>query len=118
MLLFFLAYRRFATVHYAFLPLATGLALTFIFAAATLGELNSATSGFSALLVGLGIDFTIVTYGRYLEGRLAGASHRRRARADGGPDRTGGRAGNASPRWARSTRSSRPASPACASSAC
>ncbi len=74
MLLFFLAYRRFATVHYAFLPLATGLALTFIFAAVTLGELNSATSGFSALLVGLGIDFTIVTYGRYLEGRLAGAS--------------------------------------------
>jgi uncharacterized protein len=74
MVLFFLAYRRFATVHFAFLPLATGLALTFIFAAVTLGELNSATSGFSALLVGLGIDFTIVTYGRYLEGRLAGAS--------------------------------------------
>ncbi len=72
LLLFFLAYRRFATAHYAFLPLGTGLALTFMFAAVTLGELNSATSGFSALLVGLGIDFTIVTYGRYLEGRLAG----------------------------------------------
>ena len=74
LLLFFLAYRRFATAHYAFLPLGTGLALTFVFAAITLGELNSATSGFSALLVGLGIDFTIVTYGRYLEGRLAGRS--------------------------------------------
>jgi predicted RND superfamily exporter protein len=72
LILFFLAYRRFATAHYAFLPLATGLALTFIFAAVTLGSLNSATSGFSALLVGLGIDFTIVTYGRYLEGRLGG----------------------------------------------
>ena len=72
LLLFFLAYRRFATAHYAFLPLGAGLAMTFIFAALTLGELNSATSGFSALLVGLGIDFTIVTYGRYLEGRLAG----------------------------------------------
>jgi len=72
LLLFFLAYRRFATAHYAFLPLGTGLALTFIFTAVTLGELNSATSGFSALLVGLGIDFTILTYGRYLEGRLAG----------------------------------------------
>ena len=72
LVLFFLAYRRFATAHYAFLPLASGLALTFIFAAVTLGSLNSATSGFSALLVGLGIDFTIVTYGRYLEGRLAG----------------------------------------------
>ncbi len=74
LLLFFLAYRRFATAHYAFLPLGTGLALTFVFASVTLGELNSATSGFSALLVGLGIDFTIVTYGRYLEGRLAGLS--------------------------------------------
>ncbi len=72
LLLFFLAYRRFATAHYAFLPLGTGLAMTFIFAALALGRLNSATSGFSALLVGLGIDFTIVTYGRYLEGRLAG----------------------------------------------
>ncbi len=72
LLLFYLAYRRFATAHYAFLPLATGLALTFVFTAVTLGELNSATSGFSALLVGLGIDFTIVTYGRYLEGRLVG----------------------------------------------
>jgi hypothetical protein len=72
LLLFFLAYRRFATAHYAFLPLATGLAMTFIFTALALGRLNSATSGFSALLVGLGIDFTIVTYGRYVEGRLAG----------------------------------------------
>ncbi|MFI5165123.1 MAG: MMPL family transporter [Thermoanaerobaculales bacterium] len=72
LLLFFFAYRRFATAHYAFMPLGTGLAATFIFAAVTLGQLNSATSGFSALLVGLGIDFTIVTYGRYLEGRLAG----------------------------------------------
>lgn len=75
LILFFLAYRRFATAHYAFLPLASGLALTFIFAAVTLGSLNSATSGFSALLVGLGIDFTIVTYGRYLEGRLAGMAN-------------------------------------------
>ena len=72
LLLFFFAYRRFATAHYAFVPLGTGLAGTFIFAAVSLGQLNSATSGFSALLVGLGIDFTIVTYGRYLEGRLAG----------------------------------------------
>lgn len=70
--LFFLAYRRFATVHFAFLPLATGLATTFVFAAVALGSLNSATSGFAAMLVGLGIDFTIVTYGRYLEARQRG----------------------------------------------
>lgn len=72
MVLFFIAYRRFATAHYAFFPLAVGLALTFVFTGLALGRLNSATSGFSALLVGLGIDFTIVMYGRYLEGRHAG----------------------------------------------
>ncbi|NWG00306.1 MAG: MMPL family transporter [Thermoanaerobaculaceae bacterium] len=72
MLLFFLAYRRLATAHVAFFPLATGLALTFVFAFFALGRVSSATSGFAALLVGLGIDFTIVMYGRYLEGRLAG----------------------------------------------
>jgi predicted RND superfamily exporter protein len=72
MLLFFLAYRRLSTAHYAFLPLAVGLALTFAFTALALGRLNSATSGFAALLVGLGIDFTIVMYGRYLEARHSG----------------------------------------------
>lgn len=72
MLLFFVAYRRFAAAHYAFLPLAVGLALTFGFAAVTIGELSSATAGFAALLVGLGIDFTIVLYGRYIEARRSG----------------------------------------------
>lgn len=72
MLLFFLAYRRFAAAHFAFLPLAVGLALTFVFTAVVFGRLNSATSSFSALLVGLGIDFTIVMYGRYLEARHRG----------------------------------------------
>ncbi len=74
MLLFFLAYRRLAAAQYAFVPLAVGLALTFVFTALALGRLNSATSAFSALLVGLGIDFTIVLYGRYLEGRHRGLS--------------------------------------------
>ena len=72
MLLFFFAFRRLATIHFAFLPLAVGLALTFLFTALAIGRLNSATSGFAALLVGLGIDFTIVLYGRYLEARQAG----------------------------------------------
>ena len=46
--------------------------MTFGFAAVTLGKLSSATAGFGAMLVGLGIDFTIVMYGRYLEERHAG----------------------------------------------
>ncbi len=73
LLLFYFAYRRWWANLYAFLPLAAGLALTFAFAYLTLGRLNSATAGFSAMLVGLGIDFTIVMYGRYLEERLTGA---------------------------------------------
>ena len=72
LLLFFFAYRRWWANLYAFLPLAVGLALTFAFAYLTLGRLNSASAGFSAMLVGLGIDFTIVMYGRYLEERLSG----------------------------------------------
>ena len=72
LLLFFFAYRRWWANLYAFLPLAVGLALTFAFAYLALGRLNSASAGFSAMLVGLGIDFTIVMYGRYLEERLAG----------------------------------------------
>lgn len=76
LLLFYLAYRRLAAAHYAFLPLAVGLALTFIFTGLAVGRLNSATAGFAALLVGLGIDFTIVLYGRYLEGRRKGLEMR------------------------------------------
>jgi hypothetical protein len=37
-----------------------GQALTFAVAALTLGRLNSASSSFTALLMGLGTDFTIV----------------------------------------------------------
>lgn len=72
--LFYLAYRRTSAIHLAFLPLGVGLAMTFMFTALALGRLNSATSGFAALLIGLGIDFTIVMYGRYLEGRHWGLS--------------------------------------------
>jgi len=75
MLLFLLAFRRRAALLYAFFPLATGLALTFVFVDVALGRLNSATSAFAALLIGLGIDFIIVLYGRYVEERLGGAEH-------------------------------------------
>ena len=72
MLLFFFAFRRLAAAQYAFLPLAVGLALTFLFTAVAVGRLNSATAGFAALLAGLGIDYTIVMYERYLEVRRQG----------------------------------------------
>jgi predicted RND superfamily exporter protein len=75
MLLFLLAFRRRATLLFAFLPLVTGLGLTFIFIAFALGRLNSLTSAFAGLLIGLGIDFIIVLYGRYVEERESGAEH-------------------------------------------
>jgi hypothetical protein len=72
LLLFALAFRRLGLVLYAFLPLSCGLILAFGFAGATVGTLNAITSGFAALLVGLGIDFVIVSYGRYVEERNRG----------------------------------------------
>ncbi len=75
MLVFLLAFRRRAAMVYALLSIVTGLCLTFIFGAIVLGRMNSLTSAFGGLLVGLGIDFIIVLYGRYVEERLAGREH-------------------------------------------
>lgn len=75
MVLFLLAFQRPATLLYAFLPLVTGIGLTFAFTDLALGRLNSLTSAFGGLIIGLGIDFIIVLYGRYAEERRRGASH-------------------------------------------
>ncbi len=75
MLLFMLAFRRKAALVYAFVPLATGLGLTLAFGILVLGRMNSLTSAFGGLLVGLGLDFIIVLYGRYVEERQAGTDH-------------------------------------------
>jgi len=75
LLLFLVAFRRPAALVYAFFPLVTGLALTLIFVGLALHTLNSVTSGFAALLIGLGIDFVIVLYGRYVEEIHNGATH-------------------------------------------
>ncbi len=72
LVLFTLAFRRLGLLLYAFVPLACGLILTFGFAALSVGTLNAATGGFAALLVGLGIDFVIVSYARYVEERNRG----------------------------------------------
>jgi len=73
--LFALVFRRTSALMIAAVPLIAGLAFTFGFAEAALGKLNAATSAFAALLIGLGIDFVIVLYSRYLEERDAGGSH-------------------------------------------
>jgi predicted RND superfamily exporter protein len=41
------------------------------------GKLNMATIGFSAILVGLGVDFAILVFGRYQQARADGEVHRK-----------------------------------------
>jgi predicted RND superfamily exporter protein len=72
--LYWLCYRRFAALVYSTVPLLVGQALTFALAYFALGSLNSASSALPALLMGLGTDFTIVMYARYVEERKRGAS--------------------------------------------
>ncbi len=76
LILFLFAFRRPGALLFASAPLVTGLALTFIFAGLLRDRLNAVTSAFAALLIGLGIDFVIVLYGRYVEEIRAGSSHR------------------------------------------
>jgi hypothetical protein len=70
--LYLFCYRRVVAIAYSSIPLGVGQVLTFGVAWLCLSGLNSATSGFSAMLMGLGTDFTIVMYGRYIEERRAG----------------------------------------------
>jgi predicted RND superfamily exporter protein len=71
-LLYWICYRRFAALLYSSVPLLVGQALTFGLAYFVLKELNAASSAFTALLMGLGADFTIVMYARYVEERRRG----------------------------------------------
>lgn len=72
--LYFFCYRRFGAILYSSVPLVVGQCLTLAVAYAFLRHLNSATTGFWAMLMGLGTDFTIVMYARYVEERQAGGS--------------------------------------------
>lgn len=72
--LFVYGFRRAASVGYAALPMALGLAMTFGMAGLAYGTLSSASAGFAALLAGLGIDFITVFYGRYVDERNRGES--------------------------------------------
>lgn len=72
--LFLYGFRRPASILYAALPMALGLALTFGVAGLVYGTLSSASAGFAALLAGLGIDFITVLYGRYVDERNRGAT--------------------------------------------
>lgn len=62
-----LAFRDVKVLGLIFAPLLCGAAWTFGFAGVTVGSLNMFTSFFGAILVGLGIDFTVHLYARYRE---------------------------------------------------
>lgn len=72
LLLFYLAYRRRSLLVLATLPLVCGVVFTFGFASVAVGTLSATTAGVAALLFGLGDDFVIVLYGRYVQTRRAG----------------------------------------------
>lgn len=70
--LYFICYRRFAALLYSSVPLLVGQAATFGLAYFVLHSLNASSSAFTALLMGLGTDFVIVMYARYVEERRLG----------------------------------------------
>ena len=70
--LYWLCYRRFAALLYSIVPLIVGQAMTFGVAFFVLRGLNASSSAFTALLMGLGTDFVIVVYARYVEERQKG----------------------------------------------
>ncbi len=73
-ILYYICYRRFGAILYSSVPLVVGQCLTLAVAYLFLRNLNSATTGFTAMLMGLGTDFTIVMYARYVEERVRGRS--------------------------------------------
>ena len=66
-----LGFRDFRAVLLIFVPLLIGNLLTWGLAGATVGELTTFTSFFAAVLIGLGVDFSIHLYSRYREERLS-----------------------------------------------
>lgn len=74
LLLYLYAYRRPSSLLYAAVPMAVAIIITFAIGALTFGTLSAASTGFAALLAGLGVDFMTIVYERYADERNRGAS--------------------------------------------
>lgn len=74
LLLYLYAYRRPSAMLYAGAPMIAAIVITFGLGAMTYGTLSAASTGFAALLAGLGLDFMTVLYERYVDERNRGAS--------------------------------------------
>jgi predicted RND superfamily exporter protein len=73
LLLYLYAYRRPSAMLYAAVPMGAAIIITFGLGALTFGTLSAASTGFAALLAGLGLDFMTVLYERYVDERNRGA---------------------------------------------
>lgn len=74
LLLYLYAYRRPSALLYAAVPMIVAIVITFAIGALAYGTLSAASTGFAALLAGLGVDFMTVLYERYVDERNRGAS--------------------------------------------
>lgn len=74
LLLYLYAYRRPSALLYAAIPMTAAIIITFAVGVLAFRTLSAASTGFAALLAGLGVDFMTVLYERYVDERNRGAN--------------------------------------------
>ncbi len=74
LLIYLYAYRRPSSLLYAAVPMLVAIVVTFAIGALVFGTLSAASTGFAALLAGLGVDFMTILYERYADERQRGAT--------------------------------------------
>ncbi len=73
--LFYLAFRRVLPLVGICLVLALSTAVALAIGMLLLRNLNMIAIGFCSILIGIGVDFSFLLFGRYLQARRAGSSH-------------------------------------------
>jgi predicted RND superfamily exporter protein len=72
LLLFWVTFRRLDAVLFVGIPLVAGLLWTLGLSTLVIGHLNLLSTGFAAIVLGLGVDYAIHIYNRYLDHRSDG----------------------------------------------
>jgi predicted RND superfamily exporter protein len=75
--LFFLAFRRFFPLLGIVLILGLSALVSLALGMLIFRDLNMVAIGFCSILVGLGVDFSLLLFGRYLQARRTGGDHAR-----------------------------------------
>src|SRR5258708_34387576 len=73
--LFFLAFRRFLPLLGIVLILGLSALVSLALGMLIFRDLNMVAIGFCSILVGLGVDFSLLLFGRYLQARRKGEDH-------------------------------------------